>query len=112
MAATKKTTKKSTAKKCGPGKCATSKATSKKKVTAKKATAKKGPIKAKTGKKTNTPTATEQVLKVIKRFKKGVSVPAIRERTGLEDKQIRNIVTRAHKQGKIKRVDRGLYAGA
>jgi hypothetical protein len=102
MATAKRMTKKKTsARKCGPKKCATKKAASKNKVAARKTATRKAAA----------PTATDQVLKVIKRFKKGVSVPAIRERTGLKDKQIRNIVTRAHKNGKIKRVDRGLYAG-
>jgi hypothetical protein len=124
MATAKKTTKKTSTRKCGPKKCATKKASPKKKVTAKKTAAKKPAVKAKAkttakkttskktaAKKVNAPTATDQVLKVIKRFKKGVSVPGIKERTGFEDKAIRNIVARAYKQGKIKRVDKGLYAG-
>lgn len=58
------------------------------------------------------PTATEQVLKIIKRFKKGVDVPTLMKRTGFEDKKIRHIIYRAHKRGKIKRVGKGLYVGA
>lgn len=54
-------------------------------------------------------TATDQVLKIIKRSKKGVDAPTLIEKTGFEDKKIRNILFRASKQGKIKRVGRGAY---
>jgi len=57
-------------------------------------------------------TATTQVLQIIQRSKKGVDVPTLIKKTGLEDKQIRNIVFRAFKQGKIKRVGRGTYVAA
>jgi predicted transcriptional regulator of viral defense system len=77
-----------------------------KKRVAKKVVAKKAPAKKKAA-----PTATDQVLKIIGRFKKGVGVPAIKEKTGFDDKKVRNIVARAFKQGKIKRVGRGLYVG-
>lgn len=72
-------------------------------------------VKTKTARKTpakkQVPTATDQVLKIIKRFKKGVGVQVLVQRTGLEDKRIRDIIYRAHKQGKIKRVSKGLYVG-
>jgi hypothetical protein len=51
-------------------------------------------------------------LKVFKRYKNGVGVPAIKEKTGLGDKTVRNILVRAFKLKKIKRVGRGLYVGA
>jgi len=57
-------------------------------------------------------TATNQVLQIIQRSKKGVDIPTLIKKTGLEDKQIRNIVFRAFKQGKIKRVGRGTYVAA
>lgn len=107
MATTKKAKKKTSARKCGTRKCATKKAAPAKKVAAKKTAAKKAPAK-----KAAAPTATDQVLKVVKRFKKGVNVPGIVERTGLGDKTVRNIIARTYKQGKIKRVDRGLYVAA
>lgn len=69
-------------------------------------TARKAPAKK------QVPTATDQVLKIIKRFNNGVGVPALVQRTGLGDKTIRNIIYRAHKRGKIKRVGKGLYVGA
>jgi len=57
-------------------------------------------------------TATEQILGIIKRFKKGVDVPTLKEKTGFNDKKVRNIVFRASKEGKIKKSGRGIYVGA
>jgi len=57
-------------------------------------------------------TATEQILGIIKRFKKGVDVPTLKEKTGFDDKKVRNIVFRASKEGKIKKFGRGIYVGA
>ena len=70
---------------------------------AKKAPAKKKPAK---------PTATDQVLKIIKRSKKGVDATALVKKTGFNDKKIQNILFRNYKLGRIKRVDRGKYVGA
>ena len=58
------------------------------------------------------PTATDQVVKIIKRSQKGVDVPTLAKKTGFEDKKIRNILFRASKQGKIKKAARGIYVGA
>jgi ElaB/YqjD/DUF883 family membrane-anchored ribosome-binding protein len=63
-------------------------------------------------KKASTMTATEQVLKIIGRSKKGVDVPKLKAKTGFDDKKVRNIVFRASKEGKIKKVGRGIYLGA
>jgi tRNA1(Val) A37 N6-methylase TrmN6 len=49
------------------------------------------------------------VLKIIARSKKGVDVPTLMKKTGFEEKKVRNIVTRAFSQKKIKRVTRGIY---
>ena len=57
-------------------------------------------------------TDTAQVLKVIKRHKKGVDLKKLRDRTGFQDDKIRGIVSRACKTGKIKRVSRGVYIAA
>ena len=57
-------------------------------------------------------TATDQVLEIIKRAKKGVDAPTLIEKTGFEDKKIRNILFRASKQGKIKKAGRGIYVAA
>ena len=116
--------KKSTTKKRVPKK-APAKKTTVKKTTAKKAPAKrtvKKPksksVKAKNIK--NAPvkmkakglTDTDQVLKIIKRSKKGVAVATLRNKTGFNDKKISNIVYRAFSAGKIKRVDIGIYKAA
>lgn len=55
-------------------------------------------------------TATDKVLGIIKRSSKGVDISRLKERTGLEDKKVRNILFRLTKQGTIKRVGRGVYA--
>ena len=79
------------------------KAKTKRTVTARKTTPRK---------KASTMTATEQVLKIIGRSKKGVAVPKLKAKTGFDDKKVRNIVFRASKEGKIKKVGRGIYVGA
>ena len=63
-------------------------------------------------KKASKMTATEQILKIIKRSRKGVDVPTLKTKTGFEDKKVRNIIFRASKEGKIKKVGRGIYLGA
>ena len=57
-------------------------------------------------------TATEQVLKIVRRSRKGVDVPVLKAKTGFDDKKVRNIVFRASKEGKIKKIGRGIYVGA
>ena len=57
-------------------------------------------------------TATDKVLGIIRRSKKGVNVSAIKTRTGFDDKKVRNIIFRTSKEGKIKKVGRGIYVGA
>ena len=56
-------------------------------------------------------TATDRVVNIIKRSKKGVDVRALMKKTGLGEGTVRNILFRAGKQGKIKRADRGVYVG-
>ena len=55
-------------------------------------------------------TPTDQVLTIMKRFRKGITVSALREKSGLTEKQISNIVHRACKKDKMKRVGRGVYS--
>ncbi len=90
------------------------KAVATKKTPAKKAVrAKKKPApKLKTSAKAAKPTATDQVLRIIKRSKKGVDVPTLKKKTGFNDKKIRNVIFRAAKDGKIKKAARGIYVGA
>jgi predicted RNase H-like nuclease (RuvC/YqgF family) len=87
----------------------TKKAPARKKVAAKKKTvAKKKP----TAKKATAPTATDRVLGIIKRSKRGVDVPTLIKKTGLGERTVRNILFRAGKLRKIKRAGRGIYVGA
>ena len=62
----------------------------------------------KTARKT-TLTPSDMVLNVVKRFKNGAGFAQIQERTGFEDKKLRNIIFRLHKMGKIVRKSRGIY---
>ena len=75
--------------------------------------AKKTVVKVKPVKKTAAKlTATDTVLNIIKRYKKGVGVPTLKTKSGFNDKKVRNIVQKAFKEGKIKRVDQGIYIKA
>ena len=78
-----------------------------KKAPAKKASAKKTPAQ----KKAAQPTATDAILKIIKASKKGVDAPTLVKKTGFNQKKVRNILFRTYKQGKIKRLDKGIYTG-
>ncbi|MBW2195956.1 MAG: hypothetical protein JRF37_10495 [Deltaproteobacteria bacterium] len=81
----------------------------KKTATKKKAPAKKkAPGKKKAGK----PTASDQVLNIIKRSKKGVDVSTLIKKTEVDENKIRNIISRAFMLKKIKRAGRGVYVGA
>jgi hypothetical protein len=55
-------------------------------------------------------TASDQVLGLIARSKKGVAMAVIIEKTGYGQKQVANIIYRLRKQGKIKSVSKGVYA--
>jgi hypothetical protein len=76
--------------------------------TNKRAPAKKAPVK----KNTAQPTATDQVLNIIKGSKKGVNTATLMTKTGFDVKKVRNILQRIFKQGRIKRVEKGVYVGA
>ena len=104
MPKAKKVTKKKAVKKAKVVK----KAVAKKKAAAKNAPAKKAAAKKKTGQVT----ATDKILKIIKRSNKGIDVPTLKKKTGFDDKKVRNIVFRASKEGKIKKSGRGIYVGA
>jgi septal ring factor EnvC (AmiA/AmiB activator) len=62
-----------------------------------KAVTKKAQVKA--AKKT----ATDEVLAIINRSKKGVDTAVLMKKTGFNQKKVRNILQRTFKQGKIKR---------
>ena len=77
------------------------------KAPAKKAPAAKAPATKSAAVEAATPT--DQVLKLMKRYKKGITIAKIKELTGFKDKQISNIVHRASKKGKLERIERGVY---
>ena len=86
-----------------------------KKTTAKSVKAKsnkKAPAKTPENKKTTKLTATDQVLKILNGRKRGVSASTLVKKTGFDLKKVRNIIHRIYKQGKIKRVGKGIYVGA
>ncbi len=56
--------------------------------------------------------ATDTVIDVIMEANDGLPFAEIRERTGYEDKKLRNIIFRLNKRGKIKRKSRGIYISA
>ena len=95
-------------------------AAAKRKTKAKAKTTKKVPAKKKVAAKKKTVakkkaaplTATDKIVNIIKRSKKGVDVPTLMKKTGLADKTVRNILFRSSKQGKIKRSGRGVYVAA
>ena len=88
------------------------KAAKKKKAKAKPKAARKTRAKKPTATKAKAETSTAQVVNIIKRSKKGVDIPTLIKKTGLSDKQVRNIIFRTSKQGKIKRAGRGVYVAA
>jgi uncharacterized Zn finger protein len=73
-----------------------------------KTPAKKSPAKKKSAKLTDT----AQILNIIKRSRKGVNVRTLIQKTGFDEKKIRNVIFKAYKQGLIKRAGRGIYLGA
>ena len=73
---------------------------------------KQTPAKKAPAKKKDAPlTATDAILKIIKGSKKGVDAPTLVKKTGFNQKKVRNILFRTYKQGKIKRLDKGIYTG-
>lgn len=69
----------------------------------KKANAKPG--KKKAGKETQM----DAIVSLIGGTEGGITTSALKERTGLAERQIWSVVYRAQKQGKIKKTKRGLY---
>jgi len=77
--------------------------------TKKAKTAKKPARKAAIKKEDKAATASDQVLDIIVRSKKGVGMAVIIEKTGYGQKKVANIIYRLRKQGKIKSVSKGVY---
>jgi uncharacterized Zn finger protein len=73
----------------------------------------KTPVKKSAAKrKTAAITDTAKILNVIKRSKKGLDVATLQQKTGFDEKKIRNVIYKAHKEKKIRRAGRGIYMGA
>jgi hypothetical protein len=62
----------------------------------------------KIGKMTNI----DKVVSLIQASREGISTSELKEKTGLAESQIWNIVSRAAKEGKIRKVKMGLYGAA
>jgi len=72
--------------------------------------AEKSPVKKKTAPVGRSKmTASDTVLQVIKDARQGIGFNEIREKTGFEDKKLRNIIFRLNITGRIKRKERGIY---
>ena len=83
-----------------------------KKVAAKKAPVKKVDVKKPAAKKLVKLTAAETVFGFIKRYRKGVDVSTLMEKTGFNKRKIYNNVKVLKKQSKIKSVGWGVYVKA
>ncbi len=73
---------------------------------------KKVVVKKPAAKEVKKATATDTVLAIIKRSRKGVDKATLIKKTGFEDKKIRDITYRLRKQRKIKKDRKGLYVKA
>ena len=56
-------------------------------------------------------TDTAQILNIIKRTRKGIDVATLKQKTGFDEKKIRDMIYKAHKEGIIRRAGRGIYMG-
>jgi predicted nucleic acid-binding Zn-ribbon protein len=83
-----------------------------KKVAAKKAPVKKAAVKKPAAKKPVKLTAADTVLGVIKRYRKGVDVSTLMEKTGFNKRKIYDNVKVLKKRGKIKSAGIGVYVKA
>ena len=83
-----------------------------KKAPVKKVAAKKAAPKKAVPKKAKPATAVDTVLAIIKKYKKGVGMAALMEKTGYNQKKVANLVFKLNKQGKIKSVAKGVYVKA
>ncbi len=69
-------------------------------------------IKKAVAKKPTRVSASDTVLAIIKRSRKGIDTIALRKKTGFEGRKIRDIIYRLKKQGKIKSEGKGIYVKA
>lgn len=81
------------------------------KIPAKKAAAKKT-VARKVAPKRAGATASDKVLAIVNRSKKGVDSADVMKKTGFDKKKVANIFARMKKQGKIKNSAKGIYLKA
>jgi len=105
-AAKKVVAKKAPAKKTAAKKVVAKKAPAKK-VVAKKAPAKKAPAKKATP--ANKMSVIDTVKSLVARSRKGVTISALKEKTGFNSRQLSNALYKLAKRGKIASKARGLY---
>ena len=70
------------------------------------------PVKKSAGKKSKKPTAMVTALTLIAKSKKGIDKATLKKKTGARDNNLRTIIYRLMKQGKIKSGGRGIYLKA
>jgi len=87
------------------GKAEKPKAKSVKTTTKAKTVTKKAPVKA------AKITDTDKLIAIINRSKKGIDTATLMKKTGFNQKKVRNMLNRTYKQGKITRVEKGIYVG-
>jgi hypothetical protein len=77
-----------------------------------KAPAKKVAVKKAAPKKATQATAVDTAFNIITKYKKGVGMAALMEKTGYNQKKIANLLFKLRKQGKIKTLVKGVYVKA
>ena len=74
--------------------------------------AKKAAAKTPVAKKTDKLSATDSVLNIIKRRRKGIDTAGLKNKTGFKERKIWDAIKKLKKQGKIKSEVRGIYVKA
>ena len=64
---------------------------------------------AKSDRKATPKTATDAVLSIIRRSKKGINTSTLEQKTNFDAIKVRNIIFRLKRQGKIESESRGIY---
>jgi predicted Rossmann fold nucleotide-binding protein DprA/Smf involved in DNA uptake len=78
----------------------------------KAAAKKKAPAKRAPAADEGTGTVLDSVLEVIARSRTGANIASLKEKTGLESRQLSNALYKLSKKGQIKTVSRGVYVKA
>ena len=86
--------------------------TPRKKAVSRIAPKEKAPPPTATVRKGGRETAAAKLLEVVKRHKRGIDIGRLKDTTGIDEATIRLILFRAHKQGKITRIARGIYVAS